>query len=448
VVPFLGIFEDDVSFDDAKVEHKYHNQLNEFRDAIRWFTRYDRIGVYLLIRFFQATLVPFLELATAVILKLLVVGTIQPGPRPTSGRAAFDLWLVKELVPGKGLRGVANLVGTHYEMISIIYRLLGAKVGSRVYWPGSGIDLGGCFDLFEVGDDVTFGSRSIIMPADAFELSKVVIGDGAMVADRCVLLPGTIVGRRATVGSGSLAARGFTFPPGSTYVGSRNGGAVELQGKAEESQDTSLIAPFGRAFYFKEAPYRVITQAEIFIFNTVVAGFSKALHAFPLPVALMLSALADRAPAEYGGGGGGGGGGWYTESAPRFLIVLIPSFVLTFTVNALLCLMLDVGSKWVLLGRRTAGPHPWDQDSYCQRWQLYLTFSSNVRSDIGGGRGVLDFIRGSGYLLTYFRSLGAKIDVSFHTHACCIYCLCIIAQRVLFFPFRIVSYCTQPVVTQ
>ena len=408
MVPFLGIFEDDVSFDDAKVEHKYHNQLNEFRDAIRWFTRYDRIGVYLLIRFFQATLVPFLELATAVILKLLVVGTIQPGPRPTSGRAAFDLWLVKELVPGKGLRGVANLVGTHYEMISIIYRLLGAKVGSRVYWPGSGIDLGGCFDLFEVGDDVTFGSRSIIMPADAFELSKIVIGDGAMVADRCVLLPGTIVGRRATVGSGSLSALGFTFPPGSTYVGSRNGGAVELQGKAKDNQDAPTLAPFGRAFYCKEAPYRVITQAEIFIFNTLVAGFSKALHAFPLPAALMLSAFIDRAPTEYGGGGGG----WYTVDAYRFLIVLIPSFALTFTVNALFCLMVDVSSKWLLLGRRTVGPHAWDQDSYCQRWQLYLTVGSNVRSKVGGGRGVLDFIRGSGYLLTYFRSLGAKIEVS------------------------------------
>ena len=406
-----GIFQDDFGFDDYVLVHKSRNQLDAFRDAIRWFTRYDRIGVYLLIRFIQATLVPFLELTTAIVLKRLVVGTIQPGPRPTSGRGAFNLWLVKELVPGKSLRGVSSLVGTHYEMISIIYRLLGAKVGTRVYWPGSGIDLGGCFDLFEVGDDVTFGSRSIIMPADAFELSKIVIEDGAMVADRCVLLPGTTVGRRATVGSGSLASRGFSFPPGSTYVGSRNGGTVELQGKAKDNQDTSTVAPFGRAFYLKEAPYRVITQAEIFMFNTIVAGFSKALHAVPLPVALMLSALVDRAPADYGGGGGGGGGGWYTGNELRFLLVLIPSFALTFVVNDLFCLMVDVGSKWVLLGRRTAGPHAWDQDSYCQRWQLYLTLSSFVRSDVGGGRSVLDFIRGSGYLLSYFRSLGAKIEV-------------------------------------
>ena len=37
-------------------------------------------------------------------------------------------WLMSKLLPGGGLLGVAKLVGTHYEVISIIYRLLGAKV--------------------------------------------------------------------------------------------------------------------------------------------------------------------------------------------------------------------------------------------------------------------------------------------------------------------------------
>jgi hypothetical protein len=35
---------------------------------------------------------------------------------------------MSKLLPGGGLLGVAKLVGTHYEVISIIYRLLGAKV--------------------------------------------------------------------------------------------------------------------------------------------------------------------------------------------------------------------------------------------------------------------------------------------------------------------------------
>ena len=48
---------------------------------------------------------------------------------------------MSKLLPGGGLSGVARLVGTHYEIVSIIYRLLGARVGQRVYWPGSGLDI-------------------------------------------------------------------------------------------------------------------------------------------------------------------------------------------------------------------------------------------------------------------------------------------------------------------
>ena len=36
----------------------------------------------------------------------------------------FRYWLMSRLLPGGGLAGVAKLVGTHYEIISIIYRLL------------------------------------------------------------------------------------------------------------------------------------------------------------------------------------------------------------------------------------------------------------------------------------------------------------------------------------
>ena len=45
---------------------------------------------------------------------------------------------------------MASLLGTHYEGVSRIYRALGATVGARVYWPGSGLKLSGLFDLLEV----------------------------------------------------------------------------------------------------------------------------------------------------------------------------------------------------------------------------------------------------------------------------------------------------------
>lgn len=40
----------------------------------------------------------------------------------------FRYWIMSKLLPGGKLCGVTTLVGTHYEMVSIIYRLLGAKV--------------------------------------------------------------------------------------------------------------------------------------------------------------------------------------------------------------------------------------------------------------------------------------------------------------------------------
>ena len=54
-----------------------------------------------------------------------------------------------KLLPTGTLGGVTILVGKHYEMVSWLLRALGAKIGKRVYWPGSGVV---CYehDLLEV----------------------------------------------------------------------------------------------------------------------------------------------------------------------------------------------------------------------------------------------------------------------------------------------------------
>ena len=61
--------------------------------------------------------------------------------------------------------------------------LLGAKVGKRVYWPGSGLDIVE-YDLLEVGDDVVFGSRSVVLTSSAVRSAPVKFESGSMVADR------------------------------------------------------------------------------------------------------------------------------------------------------------------------------------------------------------------------------------------------------------------------
>lgn len=75
-----------------------------------------------------------------------------------------------------------------------------------MYWPGSGVYIEE-LDLLEVGDHVVFGSRSEILCTDAVDSAPVKLGDGCMVADRCVLLPGVTVGKGVTLGSGTLAGQ-------------------------------------------------------------------------------------------------------------------------------------------------------------------------------------------------------------------------------------------------
>ena len=119
----------------------------------------------------------------------------------------------------------------------MVYRAMGAKIGKRVYWPGSGIY---CLDpeLLEVGDDVVFGSRSQLLTTDSLGSEKIIIGNGgkvssilhrrlkinsiflsAMIADRVVLLPGTRIGNRTVMGTGALGKRNGTYEDGSTWIG-------------------------------------------------------------------------------------------------------------------------------------------------------------------------------------------------------------------------------------
>ena len=107
----------------------------------------------------------------------------------------------------------------------MLWRAMGAKVGKRVYWPGSGVY---CPDpeLLEIGDDVVFGSRSEAFTSDGLGSDKIVVADGAMIADRVVLLPGCQIGRQTVMGSGALARRNGVYPAGSVWIGNEGGEAV------------------------------------------------------------------------------------------------------------------------------------------------------------------------------------------------------------------------------
>jgi len=73
-----------------------------------------------------------------------------------------------------------------------------------------------------------------------------------------------------------------------------------------------------------------------------------------------------------------------------------------------LIFVIDICSKWLIIGRRRPGSYSWHESSYNQRWQLYLALA-NIRGFASGGNDVLDLIRGSRLLVWYFKALGAKI---------------------------------------
>merc|ERR1712060_524514 len=70
-------------------------------------------------------------------------------------------------------------------------------------------------------------------------------------------------------------------------------------------------------------------------------------------------------------------------------------------------LFVDISAKWAFMGRRQPGSHSWDNSSYSQRWQLYLSLAP--LRHFAGECDALDFFWGSQWLVWYYRALGARI---------------------------------------
>eukprot|EP01065_Artemidia_motanka_P052524 TRINITY_DN9509_c1_g1_i1.p1 TRINITY_DN9509_c1_g1~~TRINITY_DN9509_c1_g1_i1.p1 ORF type:complete len:1697 (+),score=543.19 TRINITY_DN9509_c1_g1_i1:91-5181(+) len=369
----------------------YESKLDTWKDVAEWFLTPNRIGVYLSLRAVRDTLKPAIELVYAIIVKKLIIGKIEPGR--WTDKKAFQRFLINKLLhDGKTLGDVGALVGTHYEYMSIILRALGAKVGKRVYWPGSGVDCAE-LDLFEVGDDCVFGSRSTVMCADEQGLAKVNLKSGSFLADRCFVLPGTTLGTNAVLGSGSLAQRDYQFEAGSTYVGSDGLNAVKLEGGSAAAEHLPTLRPFGKAFYNKDYQgYTVLPLPLFAVYNTLITILVAMYHSSVFIGVLALTKAA-----------GGFDGDFYKFTAMLFAFMIVGYIVFT-----LLTLALDIGAKWLIIGRRMPGPCSWDQSSYPQRWQLYLQ-AQYVRRSCFHAHGVLDFLHGSQYIVWYFRALGCKV---------------------------------------
>ena len=379
----------------------YVNHLRSYKDVLIWFLTPGRVGFYIALRVVRMIVCPLVRLFVIILLKRIVIGRFEPGPWTHSQRKILQRWLMEQLLDGDKLQEVGHLIGSHYSCMTYVLRALGSKVGERIYWPGSSFEGLVEYDLLEVESDVVFGSRSAILCANATHAARVCIEAGANVSDRCVLLPGCTIGRNTVLGSGSLTAAGATYPAGSKWVGAKGGKAVLLERGSSESANAPTLKPFGKALYLRQASFFVLPSWLHFLWNAVSRALAAVYRSLTLLSGIQLAALVL---------------GWehlrtFDCSFEHIAMAMIPLFVLVQNVMTVGALAIAVGLKYAIIGTRKPGRYNWDESSYCQRWQLYLSATVIIRKAYFGN-GILDHLSGSAYLVWFFRAHGCHIGTN------------------------------------
>lgn len=237
------------------------------------------------------------------------------------------------------------------------------------------------------------------------------IGAGAMVADRCVLLPGVTIERNAVLGSGGLGRKGCTYTAGSVWVGSRHNNAVQLErGDRALALKEPTLRPFGRAFYGGKdmngkgkgtVPYWVMPLWLHITFHFLWTAFCTAWYASTVPASLLLMYWVRHNVLEL-----------KIPLMSELVLDMIASHAIVFSTLAFVTIEFNIAIKWLVMGLRKEGSQAWDTHSYCQRWQIYLTFEQISRrpkvGDLANG-GFMALLQGSWYITWFFRRLGAKI---------------------------------------
>lgn len=414
-IPWLGCLV-------ALVVHEPADVPDMLREVIIWFASENRVVFHYAALAANVALGPiFFFLAVLIVKKIFdVSGRIKPSS--VEGRSQmmrFKMQWLRDTMPAPKFHKVTELFGSHYATTSILARAMGAKVGERVYWPGTGPSIQD-FDLLDIGDDVVFGSRSHMVTSDGSGSDYVRVKSGAMVADRVVLLPGVELGEKTVMGSGALTKRNTGYASGTTWVGSKKNEAVCLSAdvpdtfdekrhdsrrnpfsnmsslnststtlaRALDSETSSLSggkdgyeekgqvrvtsrepsdlpaepttessSPFGRAFYEGKASYRVWRQFEIFFYSTLITVLSGVFWNVGSVSAVQIVARLYR--SQHWLATTFLSDVWYRPlSLYVWFLTLIVGIMALQTIAVLAA---TIAMKWILMGRRQAGNYDWDK---------------------------------------------------------------------------------------
>ena len=373
-----------------------------WQDCIVWFMDPFRLTCIVMARLLHETIGPLLQITAVILVKRLYVGRFKPGANPTGFFAReweyTRRFLMSRLLPDGKFCGAGEILGKHYKYTTFIWRALGAKVGERIFWPGSGVHVAdGMYDLIEIGDDVVFGSRSRLYPSDALGALPIHIARGANVADRCIIYGGVTLHPEALLGSGGVAPRRTTLNAGSIHVGSRDGRAVMLNpGKSSHLDDEVSLRvveakPFGRATYLGLATYAVIPWQVMPIIGISAKVLKTAFNILPIYFSWYVTAFFTASVMDVE---------WKDIPAWQYFSLLYVLFLAIKAVHTTLSIGLGLMNKWLLIGKRQTGMYAWDKSSYCFRWKLADQLSWNDYPKL---------LRGSAHLCAYYRFKGCQI---------------------------------------
>jgi acyl-CoA synthetase (AMP-forming)/AMP-acid ligase II/acetyltransferase-like isoleucine patch superfamily enzyme len=401
--------------------------FHDINDLMEWLCDPRRIPYYIGVRVVRSVVAPFFYMGAAIFVKWMIIGKFKEGPRDNSSQwQLMRHWLAARLFSRDKMQDVTNLLGRHYEPISILYRLLGAKVGKRVFWPGHQPVFSGEFDLLEIGDDVVFGSRTVIICSSVERCDKVIFCAGANVSDNAIIMPGGIVGKNAVLASNTVCPAGRYLPELSIWLGSNGGEPLLLEAGVESNAtepimsntinraflpmdgDKTTLRPFGKAVYNREATHFVWYPSMMIAYNIFCNSLFAAFHALPLLASVQIGAMI-----LYYVPGHGRKFDRVDMSVEKLFGTLLFVYVASHAVRFLVCMIVEVCAKWLFLGRRKEGQFNWDKSPYGQNWEFYQVVT-RIRQF--NRVSTLDLITGSPYLVWYFRSLGAKIGKD-----CCLY---------------------------
>ncbi|KAJ7824881.1 hypothetical protein B0H14DRAFT_2284505, partial [Mycena olivaceomarginata] len=169
------------------------NQLNTLEAVVYWFSSPECVVYYALSRVVRTVFTSILQLILGILVKRLFELNKECATAHASQLSLLRHYINGHLLSKTALKAAFSILGTHYKVVSVVYRCVGAKIGKRVVLAGSGLY---CLDpeLLEISNDVVFGLCSEVFATDWIGTGCVCVADGAMIADRVVLLPGCKVG--------------------------------------------------------------------------------------------------------------------------------------------------------------------------------------------------------------------------------------------------------------